>query len=309
MKRLALYNFGMFKLAASDPANQGFHDRNDPNFLAAEQADGFIARSGYEDEPGPAELGRAGLSALLCRARRWLVAVNPVAVAGPRLADGVFLQRHSRRSDAPRARVVRQAGMAGLRPVVGGAAIIRRTGPRRSSGSSFCTTTRPSPFAFDFKTPFDEDGKPAAIDREMVKRDDALECSGNPPDRACRADCAKRATLRLDQVPEIAVEIGEHRDRAVGLDRAALRETRRLWPASRRGRAGNRRFPGTGTRGRRSGRRCASAGVVVWLRQAAAARPARRPAPTVTQRLPPPRSTSSVSAKPSFRVYQAIASS
>ena len=32
MKRLALYNFGMFKVAASDPANQGFHDRNDPNF-------------------------------------------------------------------------------------------------------------------------------------------------------------------------------------------------------------------------------------------------------------------------------------
>ena len=57
MKRLALYNFGLFKLAASDPANQGFHDRNDPNFSAAEQADGFIARSGYEDEPGPATWG------------------------------------------------------------------------------------------------------------------------------------------------------------------------------------------------------------------------------------------------------------
>ena len=31
-------------------------------------------------------------------------------------------------------------------------------------------TTRPSPFAFDFKTPFDEDGNPTSIDREMVKR-------------------------------------------------------------------------------------------------------------------------------------------
>ena len=57
MKRLALYNFGLFKLAASDPANQGFHDRNDPNFSAAEQADGFIARSGYETNQGPRSCG------------------------------------------------------------------------------------------------------------------------------------------------------------------------------------------------------------------------------------------------------------
>ena len=28
----------------------------------------------------------------------------------------------------------------------------------------------PSPFAFDFKTPFDADGNPISIDREMVKR-------------------------------------------------------------------------------------------------------------------------------------------
>ena len=55
--RLALYTFGMFKGRASDPANQGFHDRNDAAFAAAEAADGFIARSGYEDEPGPASWG------------------------------------------------------------------------------------------------------------------------------------------------------------------------------------------------------------------------------------------------------------
>src|SRR3954464_12728557 len=58
MKRLAIYNFGMFKVAGSDPANQGFHDRGDPNLAAAEQSDGFIARSGYEDDPGPESWGQ-----------------------------------------------------------------------------------------------------------------------------------------------------------------------------------------------------------------------------------------------------------
>jgi len=55
--RLALYTFGIFQGSADDPANQGFHDRNDAAFAAAEAAEGFIARSGYAGEPGPASWG------------------------------------------------------------------------------------------------------------------------------------------------------------------------------------------------------------------------------------------------------------
>src|SRR5262245_42473400 len=34
------------------------HDRNDRNFRAAESSDGFIARSGYDGEPGPESCGK-----------------------------------------------------------------------------------------------------------------------------------------------------------------------------------------------------------------------------------------------------------
>lgn len=55
--RLALYTFGMFERAADDPANDGFYLRNDPVFAAVERAPGFVARSGYASDPGPAPWG------------------------------------------------------------------------------------------------------------------------------------------------------------------------------------------------------------------------------------------------------------
>jgi len=57
MRQLALYNFSMFRVPSDQPANRGFHDRNDRNFQIAEASDGFIARSGYADEPGPESWG------------------------------------------------------------------------------------------------------------------------------------------------------------------------------------------------------------------------------------------------------------
>lgn len=56
--RLALYTFGQFRLPAAAPENDGFHARNDANFAAAEASAGFVARSGYADEPGPESWGR-----------------------------------------------------------------------------------------------------------------------------------------------------------------------------------------------------------------------------------------------------------
>ena len=54
----ALYTFGIFRKPADDPANQGFHDRNDPILDYVADAPGFVARAGYDDEDGdPPEWG------------------------------------------------------------------------------------------------------------------------------------------------------------------------------------------------------------------------------------------------------------
>lgn len=54
---LALYTFGMFRGPAGDPANDGFHDLNDPVFASVDRAAGLIARSGYASDPGPRSWG------------------------------------------------------------------------------------------------------------------------------------------------------------------------------------------------------------------------------------------------------------
>lgn len=55
--RIALYTFGIFREPAEHPANDGFLARNDDALLQAEHSVGFIARSGYDDEPGPEPWG------------------------------------------------------------------------------------------------------------------------------------------------------------------------------------------------------------------------------------------------------------
>ena len=56
-QRLALYTFGVFRERADEPVNDGFRVRNDVNLSAVEISEGFIARSGYEGDPGPASWG------------------------------------------------------------------------------------------------------------------------------------------------------------------------------------------------------------------------------------------------------------
>jgi len=53
----ALFTFGIFREPVEHPVNQGFHDRNDPILAAVERSDGFVARSGYDGDPGPASWG------------------------------------------------------------------------------------------------------------------------------------------------------------------------------------------------------------------------------------------------------------
>ncbi|MEX3010112.1 DUF3291 domain-containing protein [Hoeflea sp. TYP-13] len=55
--RVALFTFGIFIEPSEHPNNDGFHERNDPILDAVEDAPGFVARSGYDDEPGPEPWG------------------------------------------------------------------------------------------------------------------------------------------------------------------------------------------------------------------------------------------------------------
>ncbi|WP_306259009.1 hypothetical protein [Pararhizobium sp. IMCC21322] len=56
--RLAAYNFGIFTQRAEHSANEGWRQRHDPLMELVETAPGFIARSGYEGEPGPKSWGK-----------------------------------------------------------------------------------------------------------------------------------------------------------------------------------------------------------------------------------------------------------
>lgn len=54
---LAIYNFGVFTELAEHPANDDWRDRHDPIMDRVAEAAGFVARSGYEGEPGPESWG------------------------------------------------------------------------------------------------------------------------------------------------------------------------------------------------------------------------------------------------------------
>jgi hypothetical protein len=56
--KLAIYNFGLFVAPYGSPEIEGFRLREPANFLAAETAEGFIGRSGYDGEIGPESWGQ-----------------------------------------------------------------------------------------------------------------------------------------------------------------------------------------------------------------------------------------------------------
>lgn len=56
---LAIYNFGLHVDDYDSPRVEGFRLREPLNFEAANRAEGFVGRSGYEGEPGPASRAEA----------------------------------------------------------------------------------------------------------------------------------------------------------------------------------------------------------------------------------------------------------
>lgn len=167
--RLALYTFGVFRLPSADPVNQGFHDRNDDNFRAVELSEGFVARSGYHGEPGPESWGRQVFPRFYVERRDgwspstlslWEDLCSPMAFS----YGGIH------------AEALKRGREWFLKPdwppyvlwwVAPDHVPTWQEGVERHD---FLHANGASPFAFDFRRPFDHGGNPATIDRETVKR-------------------------------------------------------------------------------------------------------------------------------------------
>ncbi len=165
---LALYNFGMFRVPSADPVNDGFHHRNDPIFVAVDGRAGFIARSGYDGEPGPESWGKQvfprfyvdnGDGWAPSTLSLWEDMESLIAFTYSGLHAEAM--RHARewfeKPNWPPYVCWWQA--EGERPTWA-EAIIRH---------EHLHDHGPTPFAFDFKTPFDASGASVTLDRDKIK--------------------------------------------------------------------------------------------------------------------------------------------
>lgn len=174
MARLALFTFGVFREPADSPVNQTFRDRNDPILAAAELSAGFIARAGYDDEPG-SEL--------------WGEQVYPRFYV--ERGDGWTPATLSLWRDLESAMAFSYAGLHAVALSLGRAWFAKGDWPpyalwwvpedHRPEWAEAAARHEflhdeiqagrgPSAKAFTFKQPFDADGNPVRIDRERVKQ-------------------------------------------------------------------------------------------------------------------------------------------
>lgn len=168
-KRLALYTFGVFRAPADDPVNAGFHTRNDRNFQAAELSDGFIARWGYDGEPGPASWGEQVYPRFYVeRGDLWSPSTLSLwrdltsAMAFSYGTTHAEAMRHAREwFDKPAwpAYVLWWVDLD-----------CRPNWFEAVSRHEYLHDHGASEHAFDFKTPFDADGRPVHIDKAAIRR-------------------------------------------------------------------------------------------------------------------------------------------
>lgn len=167
-QRLALYTFGVFIERANAPANDGFHRRNDPILAAVERAPGFIARSGYAGDPGPASWGQETYPRFYeergdgwspATLSLWQDLESPLAFSYFGLHAEALAHGRSwfRKPEWPPYALwwVDADTVPDWTEAVARHAHLHEHGP----------TAR----AFDFKHPFDASGRPADIDRDKVK--------------------------------------------------------------------------------------------------------------------------------------------
>lgn len=168
MKRLALYNFGIHVAPYDSPAVEGFRLREGLNFEAAARAEGFVGRSGYPGEEGPESWGEqvfprylegTGFAAAPSSLSLWRDVESLMAFSyGGVHAEALKHARHwnIRQTWPP---LVLWWVDAGSYPTW-------QDGVDRLHHLADCG---PTAEAFNFKTPFDGQGKPMVIDRAAVK--------------------------------------------------------------------------------------------------------------------------------------------
>lgn len=166
--RVAIYNFGIQIAPSGDPAVAGFARREPLNFAAAERAEGFIARSGYEGEPGPQSWGahvsprfltgnatRSGVSSFsLWRDLESLMAYTYSGVHAEAL-------KHGSKWNIPQQWPALVLWWVDAAHQPTWAEAVERFEYLHDKG--------PSSNAFSFKRPFAPDGQPCEIDRAKVK--------------------------------------------------------------------------------------------------------------------------------------------
>jgi hypothetical protein len=167
--RLALYTFGMFRARADDPVNQGFRDRNDLNFRAAELSEGFIARSGYDGDPGPESWGKQvyprfyverGDGSSPSTLSLWADLSSPMAFVYGGVHAEAMRHGHEWFVEPAWPPYVLWWVERDYQPIWA----------EGTARHEYLHDRKASPFAFDFKTAFDGEGRPATIDRAVLRR-------------------------------------------------------------------------------------------------------------------------------------------
>ena len=167
--RLAIYNFGMFRERSAHSSNQGFHDREAANFAAVERAPGFLGRAGYDDEPERESWGtrvyprfyvERGDFSSPSTLSLWADLESLMAFT----YSGLHVEALRRASEWFVSKtwppyVLWWVGKEHRPDWYEGVARLERLYDHG-----------PGPAAFNFKAPFDAQGRPAVIDREVVKR-------------------------------------------------------------------------------------------------------------------------------------------
>lgn len=164
---LALYTFGMFTNPAEDPANDGFHELNDPIFDLADGTAGMIARSGYAAEPGLGSWGPEvypkfyrdqgdGWSPATLSLWTDLEALFSFTYFGLHAAA---LKRGREWFETPSWPPLAMWWHVDPSPPSWADGVVRH---------EYLHEHGPTSFAFDFKAPFDETGAPTKLDKARI---------------------------------------------------------------------------------------------------------------------------------------------
>lgn len=166
---LALYTFGIFAKPADDPANDGFHALNDPILKLVDDAAGMIARSGYASHAGPQSWGPEVYPRFYTeRGDGWSPATLSLWTDMEALFAFTYFGLHADALMLARDWFEKPSWP----PLViwwhmGQGYPTWAEGVRRHEYLHDCG---PTPTAFTFKKPFDENGTPVKLDKARIQK-------------------------------------------------------------------------------------------------------------------------------------------